>query len=571
MEEYKFSKRQSDVVWLVFKKIRTPLIFFLTIYAMSVLGMVLIPGKDDAGNPYHISFLDATYFVAFMSTTIGFGEIPYTFTAAQRLWVSSIIFFNVSVWIYAIGSLLRLMQDGGFQKAMEHSTFIRKIDRFREPFFIICGTGDTGKMVIKGLDQRGIQSVGLDISPEKIDTFALTEAGGRTPLLAADVSLPVNLISAGLRKKNCCGIVALTNCDDTNLKVAITAKLLEPEITVFARCEHKRIAANMDSFGTEHIIEPYDEFARHLSLAFRAPAVYQLQDWLTSMPGQALKDELVLPRGLWIICGVGRFGRIIAEIMRKESDLDISVVDVDEDRIRPYKKSTRGRGTEADTLKHAGIMDAVGVVACTDHDIDNLSILMTAKEINPNVFLISRQEQNINTPLFLKSPAHLLAERHLIIARKLLAQLTSPFLAEFLLYARKQSNDWNRTVAGEIRLISNGKTPGFWNITLGQSANAALSFCTERKAFPCIGDILKDPRDFSYNLAVMVLLLKRGDDFITHPPTSTPLHPGDELLFCGKSYTKAWIQHNLHDPLAMYYLCTGKTLARSAIWRKLTE
>ncbi len=42
--------------------------------------MVLIPGMDDDGKVYHLSFFDAFYFVSYMASTIGFGEAPYTFT-----------------------------------------------------------------------------------------------------------------------------------------------------------------------------------------------------------------------------------------------------------------------------------------------------------------------------------------------------------------------------------------------------------------------------------------------------------------------------------------------------------
>ncbi|MFT6725531.1 MAG: voltage-gated potassium channel, partial [Arenicella sp.] len=70
----------SDVFFLVLRRLRIPLILLLTVYAVATLGMTLIPGIDPNGQPWHMSFFHAFYFVSITATTIGFGEIPYPFT-----------------------------------------------------------------------------------------------------------------------------------------------------------------------------------------------------------------------------------------------------------------------------------------------------------------------------------------------------------------------------------------------------------------------------------------------------------------------------------------------------------
>ena len=69
------------------RQMRIPIIILIFGYSISILGMVIAPGTDDQGNPWHMSFFDAFYFVSFTATTIGFGELPYTFSNAQRTWV----------------------------------------------------------------------------------------------------------------------------------------------------------------------------------------------------------------------------------------------------------------------------------------------------------------------------------------------------------------------------------------------------------------------------------------------------------------------------------------------------
>ena len=65
-----------------------------------------------------MGFFDAFYFMSYTATTIGFGELPYPFTDAQRLWVTVSIYLTVIGWAYAIGSLLTLLQDRAFRQAL---------------------------------------------------------------------------------------------------------------------------------------------------------------------------------------------------------------------------------------------------------------------------------------------------------------------------------------------------------------------------------------------------------------------------------------------------------------------
>src|SRR5664279_5610984 len=78
----------SATIFVILRKMRAPLITLIVIFAVSVLGLVLIPGRNPAGQPFHMSFFDAFYFMSYTASTIGFGELPYPFTDNQRMWVT---------------------------------------------------------------------------------------------------------------------------------------------------------------------------------------------------------------------------------------------------------------------------------------------------------------------------------------------------------------------------------------------------------------------------------------------------------------------------------------------------
>ncbi len=130
----------GNVFFLALRRLRGPLITLICVYAISVLGLVLIPGQDAEGNPWQMDFFHAFYFVSFMGSTIGFGELPYPFTDNQRMWVLLCIYFTVFTWLYAIGRVLTLMQEPAFRQALTYSAFRRNVKRVVEPFYLVCTT-----------------------------------------------------------------------------------------------------------------------------------------------------------------------------------------------------------------------------------------------------------------------------------------------------------------------------------------------------------------------------------------------------------------------------------------------
>ena len=79
----------SDILFLILRRLRAPLITLIAVYGISIGGLALIPGLDAAGHPGRMSIFHAFYVISYTATTIGFGEIPQPFTDAQRMWVTS--------------------------------------------------------------------------------------------------------------------------------------------------------------------------------------------------------------------------------------------------------------------------------------------------------------------------------------------------------------------------------------------------------------------------------------------------------------------------------------------------
>src|SRR5689334_2801484 len=276
------SSQASATIFLVMRRMRAPLIVLIVIFAVGTLGLTLIPGQDAAGRPWRMGFFDAFYVMSYTASTIGFGEIPYSFTYNQRMWVTISIYLTVVGWAYAIGSLLALVQERSFRQALALQHFTRKVGRLREPFALIAGYGQTGELLARSLDALGRRFVVIDRSVERIDDLYLDAYHADVPGLVADSGDPGHLAVAGLNHPSCEAVLALTDDDEANLAVIQAAALLRPELPVVARTVSREIEQRMRAFGTPAVINPFDRFGDHLRIALRAPASYQLMTWLES-------------------------------------------------------------------------------------------------------------------------------------------------------------------------------------------------------------------------------------------------------------------------------------------------
>ena len=560
----------NNIVFVLLRRLHSPLIALIIVYAVSVLGFVLIPGADDQGQPYRMDFFHAFYFVSFMGTTIGFGEIPYPFTDAQRMWAVISIYATVIAWLYAIGYMLTALQDQAFRELLTSNAFKRSIRRIREPFYLICGYGDTGSMLIKALTEAGKQVVVVEIDQERINALELEDLKLFVPGLCADAADPDILIRAGLTLPHCVGVVALTNDDMVNLKIAISSKLLNPSQLTIARAETHDAEANIASFGTDHIINPFDTFAGRLAMALHSPGTYLLHEWMASVPHEPLTEPLFPPTGKWVLCGYGRFGKAVHERLRKES-IEVTIIEAKPEITDAPSNVIIGRGTEAVTLQQAGIKDAVGVVAGTDHDGNNLSILMTARELNPDLFMVARQNLRHNDAIFQAANIDLIMQRGSIIGHKIFALIQSPMLDLFLRLARQQENEWANELVSRISGITAVEAPVTWELVISEKESPAMFTAARSRDRIQLWQLYRDPRNREETLACIPLLCKRSERNILLPDDDTKIFPGDRVLFCGQAraqYMMEWLagNHNVFN-----YIQTGEEHPSGYLWRLMTR
>jgi Trk K+ transport system NAD-binding subunit len=438
----------------------------------------------------------------------------------------------------------------------------------RDSFYLVCGYGETGGILVRALTDRGQGAVVVDSDRERLDLLHMNIMPQYVPALCGDAGKPENMLKAGLGHPLCAGVVALSNKNELNLKIAITAKLLHKDIQVICRADSHDVEANMGSFGTDHIIDPFDIFSLHLATAFQAPCLYLIQDWLSGLPGEDLGEPIYPPQdGPWVVCGYGRFGRAVYERLRDQG-IDVVVIEAAPDKTRtPPPGYITGRGTEADTLLKAGIDRAVGLVSGTDDDVNNLSIIMTARELNPNLFVVARQNRRENQALFDAVQADMVMYPSSIVAEKIRVLLVTPMLAKFIGLALFKSDAWACELASRIVAIVDDHGPAVWEFELQPEYAAALCAAADSGSEVTLNTIILHPRDRERQLPCIPLLHISGDTRTILPDTGTVLKQGDKLLCCGRRSTESLMRWSLQNKNILTYLLTGEARAEGLLWR----
>jgi Trk K+ transport system NAD-binding subunit len=557
----------TDILVLILRRLRAPIVTLIAVYAIAVFGLVLMPGTDPDGNPWHMTVFDAFYVMSYTATTIGFGEIPHPFSYAQRLWMTVSIYLTVIGWAYTLGSIFALSRHPAFRIALGRYRFEARVRRMTDPFFIVCGYGQSGRRLVAALDEIGFATVVLEPDPERARAHLVLDTRQPSALLIADARAPEVLELAGLRMPNCSGLVALASSDEINQSIAIGARVIARDAQVLARVKSPGARETLESIGGVHVVNPFETFAVNLGMALQQPDVLRLEDWLSGVPGAATPRRIEAPRGHWVVAGFGRFGHSVAQALQA-AGLSYKAIDIDPAQCG--EGGILGSALAEEVLRRAGIEDACGIVAATDIDANNLAIVNNARRLRRGLFVVIRQNLVGNRSLIEAARADMEFVQSAVMTNETVQLLTTPLLNGFLLQARRQDNAWATGVAGRLRDVVGDAVPHTWAIACDTGLLGARHALVDAPDPPLTLDhLLRDPDDRQQRLKATPLLLRsKGRDRLL-PDEHTPLRPGDVVLFAGAAGVEGLQRRTLADDAAIDYLRTGRDPPRTWLGRML--
>jgi voltage-gated potassium channel len=140
----------------------------------------------------------------------------------------------------------------------------------------------------------------------------------------------------------------------------------------------------------------------------------------------------------YIICGYGRIGKILCKILSRKP-IDLAVIEKDPG-LSPLMDANKilyisGDATEEKNLLNAGIQRAKGLIAALATDTENVFLVLTARQLNPGLFIMASANRDESKSKLLAAGATRVESPYDIGATSMAQRIIRPTVTNFLDFA----------------------------------------------------------------------------------------------------------------------------------------
>lgn len=217
------------------------------------------------------SFFDAFYMTLITITTVGYQEV-HPLNEGGRIFNSFLIFFGVTAMFVAVGTMTQTIIELQLQDRYGERKKRRAITKMKD-HYIVCGFGRVGRSAASELQKNGVELLVIDRNPQRVERATLAGLVG----MLADAMSDDNLREAGIERAR--GFIAALATDAENVFVILSAKTLNPSLTVVTRASEEDAEEKLRRAGADMVLSPYSITGHRLAQALVRPHVVQLLDF----------------------------------------------------------------------------------------------------------------------------------------------------------------------------------------------------------------------------------------------------------------------------------------------------
>jgi voltage-gated potassium channel len=212
----------------------------------------------------------------------------------------------------------------------------------------------------------------------------------------------------------------------------------------------------------------------------------------------------------YIVCGYGRIGRVLCKHFQAHPSLSLLVIEKDENLISEMESDgvlyISGDAAEEDILTKAGIAQAKVLVAALATDIDNVFLTLTARQLNPNIFIVARASSKAAKSKLLAAGANRVESPYDIGAVSMAQRVLRPSVTTFL----------------DLVFAYNRKDIQMEEIPVDPAS-------------PLVNVMLKDSGIRQKFNLIIIAIKKPNDEMLFNPSFETVINSGDTVIAMGKT------------------------------------
>ncbi len=233
--------------------------------------------------------------VFFTVTTIGFGEtIELTANPAGRIWTIVIALSGIGVLFYGLSNATAFFVEEEITKTLRRRKMDKQIDKLKD-HFIVCGAGLVGYHVIAELISTEMDSVVVEI-----DGGHLEKIRSEFPeqlVVEGNATEEKVLLKAGIERAK--GLFAVTEDDNQNLVISLTARHLNSGLKIVSRCIELEHVEKMKKAGADSVISPNFIGALRMATEMVKPTVVSFLDTMLRDQEKNLRvEEYTVPEAM---------------------------------------------------------------------------------------------------------------------------------------------------------------------------------------------------------------------------------------------------------------------------------
>lgn len=257
----------------------------MAIMAIGSIGYKLIGGPN-------ATWIDCMYMTFITIATIGYGEIiDLNNSPGGRVFTMVIGFAGIGVATYLLSTVTAFMLEGKINEALWRKRMEKSIHRLNQ-HYVVCGCGRVGRNVANELAVTHRPYLVIDTDVVEIEKHL--EKHPNTLYVHGDASDDDVLIKAHVETAT--GVFAITGDDSRNLLISITARQLNPNARIVARCHEVRNIEKLRKAGADAIVSPDFTGGMRIVSSMVRPQVVSFLDEMLRSDKNLRVEEIHLPQ-----------------------------------------------------------------------------------------------------------------------------------------------------------------------------------------------------------------------------------------------------------------------------------
>ncbi|HAK88348.1 MAG: potassium transporter TrkA [Nitrospirae bacterium GWC2_46_6] len=233
------------------------------------------------------SMLDCLYMTVITIATIGYGEIvDMSNKPAGRIFTMILSFSGIGILTYILSSLTAFVVEGDLNETFRRRKMEKMIKKFKD-HYIVCGIEGVGFHILSELHETQRPHVIIDLDRKKIER--VLETFKDLVFIQGDATDNDTLLKAGIMEAT--GLFAVSGDDNQNLVISLTAKQLNPNIRVVARCHDLKNIEKMKKAGADAVVSPTFIGGLRMASEMVRPAVVSFLDTMLRDKQKNLRIE----------------------------------------------------------------------------------------------------------------------------------------------------------------------------------------------------------------------------------------------------------------------------------------